>query len=792
MAKPEEQHQPNPKLASSAFTHLVGTFKDRISGMFDQLVDVLLGMAEKSGSVKDQHLYFDSMRTLRQSRGEIIEEFEKNLTEMGKNPAAIERSATPSSIDTLELVSEDAMNESVTLNNLAQRITNRAGDEINAFDIRIDSISSDEDVPGITPEIALRALEASLRKASLEFETRQVVYQIIEQQAVHSLANVYAEMNQWMVNQGVMPRIPLGYVRRGVIGRRKSMVEPITIHPAETSAEPVPEIENSSTKLLRSFTDEIEQGAETNQGQALHGASMTGASPLPPFNMNAIEGYGTNGAEQASYAGAPIYGGEPMPYAGVQGVAPSGAQEWPWHGEVSELHIPWLYQQLEKLKAHEKSPIAQALTRISPALNAAASRDLSILHDRRHPMRRALTLLEDLVIDLDSEDGLDDINAEITQMIGLMEERAASGPGFWLHVIKYLNYLKEELHGRLWSDDIDADHQERVRLARRLATHQIQLMMRDKRVTPALQRILTQMLGPALAILMLRHRHDRDSQVLKSALQLINDVIESVQDLPTSLENMHYLEYASGKALIQQLQGFFMGFSGFDHNIIAQTLAHLEEEHTHILNSLEARNSQATLPMFSMHLLRNSEEKKVLHLPALPSPQPNEDIEVAEFTEVPLVTPAQTESTMSGVIFIEEKTEALPPTAAIPRPQLSPAGQDEHTAQAEPNLGALNDLALDALLEKLHRQHRFTWFQIPACEGCNLRRLMFGAYDHARRLVMFCNVRQEPTLSISVVDFDLGLKAGVTRPIYDEPAVSGLIADYLTSCAASTDAQQKS
>jgi hypothetical protein len=773
MSKPEE-HRPNPKLASSAFTHLVGSFKDRISGMFDQMVDVLLGMAEKSASVKDQHLYFDSMRTLRQSRGEIIEAFEKNLNDMGKNPEALEKAEMPATIDTLELISDDTMNENVTLSNLAQRIANRAGDEISALDIRIDSISSDDNVIGITPEIALRALKAALRKASLEFETRQVVYQIIEQQAVHSLANVYAEMNQWMINQGVMPRIPLGYVRRGVIGRRKSMVEPIVM-PTEADA-----------ARLRSFADEIAHGSEEQPGQVVPEMATARTSSLRHFNLENEDSFETVAGNYAATAFMPG-GSMPGGLSHSDPIPSGGAQDWPWNGEISELHIPWLSQQLEKLKAHQQSPIAQAITRITPALNAAASRDLSILHDRRHPMRRALTLLEDLVIDLDSEDGLDDIGDEINQVISLMESRAASGPGFWLHVVKYLNYLKDELHGRLWSDDVDADHQERVRLARRLATRQIQLMMRDKRVTPALQRILSQMLGPALAILMLRHRHDRDSQVLKNALQLVHDVIESVQELPDSIESMHYLEHASGRVLVQRLDGFFMGFSGFNQNVIAEILQHLEQEHSHILSALETRNDQLTLPMFSAHIAHGSEQEasKALHLPALPSPSLGEEIEIADYVETtsPVLeqsTPSHTEPTMADETQPTSETiNELPPIVS------SPATLGDSPPVIDANLAALNNLALDALLEKLMREHRFTWFQVPACEGCNLRRLMFGAYDHTRRLVMFCNVRQEPSLSISVVDFDMGLKAGLTRPIYDEPEITRLLKNYLKSCAAS-------
>jgi hypothetical protein len=62
---------------------------------------------------------------------------------------------------------------------------------------------------------------------------------------------------------------------------------------------------------------------------------------------------------------------------------------------------------------------------------------------------------------------------------------------------------------------------------------------------------------------------------------------------------------------------------------------------------------------------------------------------------------------------------------------------------------------------------------------------MFGTYERERRLVVFTNVRQEPSLTLSVVDFDAGLKSGKTRPIYDEPALTRLLSDYIASSAAS-------
>jgi len=64
--------KPDPELAASAFNRLVEGFTQRVSGLFDQMVDILLGMAEKSGSLQEQHLYFDAMRLLRSSRSEIL------------------------------------------------------------------------------------------------------------------------------------------------------------------------------------------------------------------------------------------------------------------------------------------------------------------------------------------------------------------------------------------------------------------------------------------------------------------------------------------------------------------------------------------------------------------------------------------------------------------------------------------------------------------------------------------------------------------------------------------------
>ncbi|MEW6765358.1 MAG: DUF1631 family protein [Pseudomonadota bacterium] len=689
MSEPDTP-KPNPELAADAFKRLIEGLTQRVSSLFDQMVDILLGMAEKSASLQEQHLYFDAMRMLRASRNEILSAFEQNLRSAGGDDTP----QAPASINQLELVSNEAMDENVTLATLAQRIANRAGDEIQAMATRIGSIGETGAPTSITPEAALRALEMALRHASLEFETRQVVYRVLEKQAVHSLANVYAEMNQWLVNQGVLPSIPVGYLRRGA------------------ASAPTPR------------TTEQMQAAAPEQG-------------LRSFSLNDME---------TAPAVRPPAPGQPPSPSGFPQLAAFGEGLGNYPSPLpTDLAAPWLGQQLESLgalpaAATGASPIGQSLARITPALNQVAAYDRGVVHDRRHPMRRALTLLSDLVIDLESEDKFADIGEEIARMIGLMESRAASGPGFWLHVIKYLQYLKEEIHNRLWNEDATADHQERIKIARRLATRQIQLQMRGKRVTPTLHRMLTHLMGPALAILLLRHRHERDSVVLRNTLQMLHELIESVQDLPTSVESMHYLEHASGQLLIRRLRAFLGTFSGFDATLIETALDELHTDHQALLEAIEARNQELLLPVINIESGLAREER--VHLPAISS-----DI-------------------VEGELLDEEPAPAvLPPPVELP----------------EPDMGALENLALDALLERLEREHRFAWFQIHVCEGCVLRRLMFSGYDADKRIVTFVNVRQEPSVMMSVVDFDAGLRAGLTRPIFDDAALQLLVQEYVES-----------
>lgn len=221
---------------------------------------------------------------------------------------------------------------------------------------------------------------------------------------------------------------------------------------------------------------------------------------------------------------------------------------------------------------------------------------LGVMHDNRHPMRHTLTPVEELIVDINSEVQLSDLSAGLTQTVRLMAARKSSDPAFWQHAFKFLNEFKDDIYTRLWTGNDEADHQARVALARHSAAIQIRLLIRDKRIPPALQSALTHMFGPALAILMLRHSHDRQSRTLIEAMQLVYDVIESYQESPISLDPYNR---PAEKTIAQRMQDFFKGITGIKRALTPQALTLLQSDDNFSWTALEYCNSENTSPTFT-------------------------------------------------------------------------------------------------------------------------------------------------------------------------------------------------
>ncbi len=465
-----------------------------------------------------------------------------------------------------------------------------------------------------------------------------------------------------------------------------------------------------------------------------------------------------------------------------------------------------------------------------------------VMRDRRHPMRQALTRIEDLFVDIDREVILSDLSEIISQSIGKMAARKSGEPGFWLHAFRFLNDFKDDIYTRLWTGEDEADHQARVVLAQRSAAIQIRLLIRDKHLPPALKSALTHLFGPALAILMLRRDQDRNSRTLLNAMQLVYEVIETYQE-PSSFPAPYDRPVILG--LRQQLHEFFKGITGIRQALSPQVLLQLQSDGYLFLSSVDSSKDTVFSAGISEHDVKNDSNDVLesAHLSLITSESvatdyiekplgASEDQKAAKRTikayqigaqgvckEVALqpvnelkpasasadssppptdtnnsaapnnLVASNSSETMRGEHITSDTTVSPSPAEVreviqvdITEPEPTPEAVDflpEHTQKKGDETAVSINPAFENLLEHLQRDHRLSWFQIQVEKSSSVRRLMFGNYDCENQSLIFVNVHQRPSLTLSVADFDLGLKNGLTHPLYAEPAINKLFLEYL-------------
>lgn len=728
---------------------------------------------EKTEQAPEESPASEAARIMYTSQDAILNAFTQALSQAVRRPAGSSNERKDWSGE-LELVSDEDMEIGVAVAALSQRINNRAGAEIQALQIRMESISKDGGVDALTPETIFDTLETCLRQASMSFASRQVIFDAFQRNNVQALADIYTESNRWLVERGVMPRIP---IHNGKRAPRPQSENPPT--PQTPDAEPPPQDESG----LRSF------------GYTPNGASANGAVQAPyPSDMPPPHGFAApahdfhaQGAQAQFAPGGMPPQAYPQPAAYPQpGITPFPTLP-PMHGlppgaasfappllnarvEALPAHLiaPWLGQGFASFEGMQGAALPPTLSRVSPMLAQYAYQDPSLMHDRRHPVRRAMNMISAITSDLaDREEEFNDISEEIGRVLHSMESPDAARPDFWQQVLGYLDYLKGEIQRRAWSGD--DDYSRHVSTARKLAARQIQTQMRGKRATPALHRLLSHLMGPALAILLLRHRNEGDSAVVRNTFALLAELIESVQEIPSSIEIMHYLEHASGSALIRRTKAFLTAFHGLDGQLAQETLAALHEEHRVILDAIMARNQVTLLPVFD----QTTGERKEETLQAPLADEEDED-EIA----LPPSTDEESPATAQG---IEDGAPAAASGESAERPE-TPPPLETTTARpewSEPDLNVLHDQTAHALLDRLARDFPFSWFRLQICEDSPPRRLMLGGYDGDKRILTFVNVHQEPIIMLSIVDFDSSLRSGATRAIFDDPALRALLEEYM-------------
>lgn len=181
--------------------------------LFDNADDSLFEIADRATSNAEQNAFFEAMRDLRMKRRgiersflqQVFESFAKlNQYEIGK-PAQQE-----ASFDSLALVQNDELEESVAIDTMVAKVMSRASQPLSHLTTRMNVLVSrklDDKNNPLGPRQLCEYFLDACHSLGVEIKVKLIILKLFERYVLADLEQLYAESNQILVAAGILPEL---------------------------------------------------------------------------------------------------------------------------------------------------------------------------------------------------------------------------------------------------------------------------------------------------------------------------------------------------------------------------------------------------------------------------------------------------------------------------------------------------------------------------------------------------------------------------------------------------------
>ncbi|MDX1300525.1 MAG: DUF1631 domain-containing protein, partial [Pseudomonas sp.] len=195
--------------------------KAALQALFDNADDTLFEMADRATSNAEQNAFFEAMRDLRLKRknierGFLQKAFEAfatlNQYEIGK-PAPLDAVT----FDTLSLVQNDALEESVALDSMVAKVISRDATALSHLTTRFNAMVSkklDDKSNPVGPTSLCELFLDACSSLGVEIKVKLIILKLFERYVLSDLDQLYADANQTLIAAGVLPELKSAPARR--------------------------------------------------------------------------------------------------------------------------------------------------------------------------------------------------------------------------------------------------------------------------------------------------------------------------------------------------------------------------------------------------------------------------------------------------------------------------------------------------------------------------------------------------------------------------------------------------
>jgi len=231
-------------LGQSCRKLVMNRLAEHLASVFGRVDDTLFECAEKAENNQVQTLFFDNMREIRKQRPQIERSYHRKVSQNfadfldGKlKPLPL---ATEVDAEQLALVQNEEYEESLQVTNMVSRVKSRCAQDLFALEQRLALLNSGqklgEDSNPFGPQMIALAFREALAPCPFPLQIKIILYTLFDQHVMQGLDEVYAALNQRLVDEGILPNLKYSAPRNANVSRPGDSSEKPTPPPAQHPA----------------------------------------------------------------------------------------------------------------------------------------------------------------------------------------------------------------------------------------------------------------------------------------------------------------------------------------------------------------------------------------------------------------------------------------------------------------------------------------------------------------------------------------------------------------------------
>ncbi len=192
-------------------------FSEHVAELFKKADDFLFDAAEHASSIDQQNRMFEFMNDLRVQKDDIEKNFYTHinvfLAPVATSPK-LPKKKTQKETTQLGLVDQDEMDEMVALTTISGKATSDFQEEISHLRARLQNLAlHNQDIfhpDALLPIHICESFQEALAGTGFANQNKLILYKMFGEDIIKQIKTLYDDLNQLMIDAGILPQIELG------------------------------------------------------------------------------------------------------------------------------------------------------------------------------------------------------------------------------------------------------------------------------------------------------------------------------------------------------------------------------------------------------------------------------------------------------------------------------------------------------------------------------------------------------------------------------------------------------